>query len=225
MSGTVAEVPPRVPPWTAPRDGAAGREPRPEYPARVRASAENPPAAPAGSGTTEPVPAERRPVRTLTVLSVVVAVQSLVVFVYGVYLLVQGVVGHPVSVAQAESVGGIVVFFGLGLLVVPVGLIRARAWSRTPTVMLEVLSFALVYDLWLAHVYWLAAIAAVIAAGALWLVFQPTVTRALYDASSRRPAVPVAAKGTSGRAAGTVASATGSGKGGAPAKPTSGKRR
>jgi hypothetical protein len=155
---------------------------------------------------TEATPAQPRPLWSLTTLATIVAVQSVGLLAYGIYLLVQGLVGHPVSIAQAESVGAIVVFFALGLLLVPYGLIRARSWSRTPTVMLEVLSFVLVYDLWHAHVYWLAVIAALIAVGALYLVFQPAVTRTLYDAASRRPAVPVERQAApSGEAADTTA--------------------
>jgi hypothetical protein len=121
----------------------------------------------------------------LAVTALIVAAQALIVTGYGVYLVIEGFVGHPISVGRAELAGWIVLVCGVALLLVPAGLWRARRWARTPAVMLQLLGFWMAYYLAQANLYAAVVPLVLVDLVALVLLLSPQVTQALYGDQRR----------------------------------------
>ncbi len=81
----------------------------------------------------------RRPA-SLFAAAVLVCLQGLVIVAFGGYLAVEGVVGDPSSVVNAEIAGALALLAGAGLLAVARGIGRGRRWSRSPAALTQVLS-------------------------------------------------------------------------------------
>ncbi|WP_103380017.1 hypothetical protein [Pseudonocardia dioxanivorans] len=103
--------------------------------------------------TSEPDPArapdERPRPRTppqIRVAGVVVALQGLVGIVFGIVLLVRGLgTGDGIRYVLGET--GYFVLIGAALVVVGIGLLRGKRWSRSPAIVAELLLIPVVYSL------------------------------------------------------------------------------
>ena len=94
---------------------------------------------------TAPAATAARP-GTLTAGAVLALLQGLVIALYGVYLLVAGLVGHPRTGVGLTEFGGLIVLL-MGLLPLAAGraLLRLRRWGRSPAVMMDTLCLAVAY--------------------------------------------------------------------------------
>jgi hypothetical protein len=80
-----------------------------------------------------------RPAR-LTAAAAVSGLEALTLIVYGVYLLVMGVVGHPESPTQAETAGITLIALGAIPLAATRGLLLRRSWSRGPALITHLMA-------------------------------------------------------------------------------------
>jgi predicted Kef-type K+ transport protein len=79
-------------------------------------------------------PPSRRPA-TVTGAAAATALPGAALTAYGVYQVVAGFVGDPMSRSMAETLGVIYLVLGLGIVWVARGLLRCQAWARTPALM------------------------------------------------------------------------------------------
>ncbi|WP_431042293.1 hypothetical protein ACQUSR_10480 [Streptomyces sp. P1-3] len=150
-----------------------------DQPAAKRPAAKRPADAPAAASAAS-VPSGPRPAR-LTAAAVLAAVEGAVLFGFGIYLLVMGLVGDPDSPQQAEMLAVTV----LALAVLPTaaarGLWRRRSWSRGPAMITQLMALPVAWTL-VQNGGALIAIGVAIAAVAfavLGLLINPTATEAL----------------------------------------------
>ena len=92
-----------------------------------------PNAAAAESASTAP-PQNQRPA-TVTGAAAATALPGVALSAYGVYQVVAGLTGDPMSRSMAETLGVLYLVFGLGICWVARGLLRCQAWARTPALM------------------------------------------------------------------------------------------
>lgn len=67
------------------------------------------------------------------------AAQGALITALGAYLAVNGLVGHPRRIAEAELGGALALLAGVVLLLVARGLARRRRWSRSPALLAQIL--------------------------------------------------------------------------------------
>lgn len=79
--------------------------------------------------------------------ALLVGTQGLVVAAFGGYLMIDGLLGQPSSLARAEIGGALVVALGLAVLAVAWGVRRAARWSRSPAVLVQVLCLPVAWGL------------------------------------------------------------------------------
>lgn len=77
---------------------------------------------------------EQRPA-TVTGAAAATALPGAALTAYGVYQVVAGFVGDPMSRSMAETLGVIYLVLGLGIVWVARGLLHCQAWARTPALM------------------------------------------------------------------------------------------
>jgi hypothetical protein len=94
-----------------------------------------------------PEPAARP--RTVTAAALLTALAALTMIVYGVALVIGGLVGKPVLAARAETAGAIFLVFGLAVLWVARGLAKVQPWARTPAMLTHFFVVVFSYPLWL----------------------------------------------------------------------------
>ncbi|UNO40002.1 hypothetical protein [Streptomyces sp. MST-110588] len=139
-----------------------------------------------GSGRTAPDsgraagPGGPRPAR-LSAAAVLTGIEGLALAALGVYMLVDGLVGHPDSARQAET-GGLTV---LALAVLPLiaarGLWLCRRWSRGPSLITQIVALPVAWTLVNGGGALIAAgvVVALVALVVLVLLVNPTSTEAL----------------------------------------------
>jgi hypothetical protein len=115
--------------------------------------------------------------RVLLIAAVVVALQAVAGLAYGVYLMLAGVLWHPISVGRAEGAGVIVLVMGAGLALVAFGLTRSRRWARTPAAMVQTFGLWASYYILQAGLYPVGALVIVACVATLVLLFLPRATR------------------------------------------------
>jgi predicted Kef-type K+ transport protein len=79
-------------------------------------------------------PPSQRPA-TVTGAAAATALPGVALTAYGVYQVVAGLTGDPMSRSMAETLGVLYLVFGLGICWVARGLLRCQAWARTPALM------------------------------------------------------------------------------------------
>jgi predicted Kef-type K+ transport protein len=79
-------------------------------------------------------PPSQRPA-TVTGAAAATALPGVALTAYGVYQVVAGLTGDPMSRSMAETLGVLYLVFGLGICWVARGLLRCEAWARTPALM------------------------------------------------------------------------------------------
>ena len=127
----------------------------------------------AGPATGEAVP------RPLLLVAAIVGVEALIGLGYGIYLLVAAFVGAPREFGQAVAVGVTITVLAAPLPWVARGLSRAKMWSRTPAVMLQLLALWFAYYMIKGGFYAGAVPTIAAAAAGLTGVFLPASTAAL----------------------------------------------
>lgn len=127
-----------------------------------------------------PGDAGARPGR-LTGAAAVCAVEALALFVWGVYLLVMGLLGRPDSPQQAEMGGITLIALGAIPLLAARGLLLRRSWSRGPALITQIMALPVAYTLLTSTGGLIpAGIAlAALAVTGLVLIVNPTTTEAL----------------------------------------------
>ena len=86
------------------------------------------------AATTEPSSPSPRPA-TVTGAAAATALPGAALTAYGVYQVVAGLTGDPMSRSMAETLGVLYLVFGLGVCWVARGLLRCQTWARTPALM------------------------------------------------------------------------------------------
>jgi hypothetical protein len=133
----------------------------------------------------EPIPdtAAARP-PSVTVAAVVAALEGVVLAAFALYMIVEGFVGHPESVARAEIGGVAVLCIALMPLLAARGLLRQRSWSRGPVLVVQLLALPVAWGMTQNGGAMIAAgavLAVVALIGAVTLV-HPATTQALAGA-------------------------------------------
>ena len=117
--------------------------------------------------------------RALVLAAAIVGAQSVVGIGYGIYLLVAAFVGTPREFGQAVAVGVTIALLAAPLPWVARGLSRAKMWSRTPAVMLQLLALWFAYYMAKGSFYAGAVPTTVAAVVGLVCIFLPGSTSAL----------------------------------------------
>ena len=117
--------------------------------------------------------------RPLLAAAAIVAAQSAVALVYGVWLLVEAFVGTPRDFGQAVAVAVTFVLLAAPLPLVARGLSRANMKARTPAVMLQLLALWVAYYMVKAGFYLGAVPTIASAIAGLACIFVPASTAAL----------------------------------------------
>ncbi|MEW1722225.1 hypothetical protein [Streptomyces sp. NPDC093109] len=117
----------------------------------------------------------------MTGAAAVCAVEALALFVWGVYLLVMGLLGRPDSPQQAEMGGITLIALGAIPLLAARGLLLRRSWSRGPALITQIMALPVAYTLLTSTGGLIpAGIAlAALAVTGLVLIVNPTTTEAL----------------------------------------------
>ncbi|MEU3250923.1 hypothetical protein [Streptomyces sp. NPDC006997] len=125
-------------------------------------------------------PQDDRP-RRLVAAAALTALEGLVLFGGGVWMLVYGLAGSPDNERQAVTGGITLAVLALLPLLAARGLLARRSWSRGPAVITQLLALPVAYNLLQADSASIpAGIAlAVVAVTALVLLMNPATARAL----------------------------------------------
>jgi hypothetical protein len=78
--------------------------------------------------------------RSLTVTAALVAAQALAFAVWGAYVLIRSIFGHPSDRVTAVLLGVTVLICAGGVFAAALGLWRMRRWSQAPTYMVQFFS-------------------------------------------------------------------------------------
>ncbi|MER5770496.1 hypothetical protein [Streptomyces sp. NPDC001985] len=129
-----------------------------------------------------------RPAR-LTAAAAVSALEGLALAVYGVYLLVMGVLGSPDSPTQAEMGGVTLIALGAIPLAAARGLLLRRSWSRGPALITHLMALIPAWTLLRTEgaLIPLGILIAAVAVAGLALIVNPATTRALGIGSPDTP--------------------------------------
>ncbi|MFJ3666324.1 hypothetical protein ACIPSE_07705 [Streptomyces sp. NPDC090106] len=119
--------------------------------------------------------------RRLTYAAVLTALEGLALLVGGVWMLVEGLAGHPDDRRSAVTGGVTLVVLALLPLLATRGLLALRGWSRGPAVITQIMALPVAYNLLQADSVAIpAGIAlAAVAVTALVLLVNAETTRAL----------------------------------------------
>ena len=117
--------------------------------------------------------------RALRAVAAVVLLEAVIALGYGAYLLVEALVGTPRQFGQAVAVAVTVIVIAAPLPFVARGMARARMWSRTPSVMVQLLALWMAYFMVQVEAWPGAVPTILVAVGALVGIFLPDSTRAL----------------------------------------------
>ncbi|GGZ30783.1 hypothetical protein GCM10010387_25590 [Streptomyces inusitatus] len=121
-----------------------------------------------------------RPAR-LTAAAAVSGLEGLALVVYGVYMLVMGVLGRPENPTQAEMGGVTLIALGVLPLAAARGLLLRRSWSRGPALITHLMALIPAWTLLRASggMIPLGMLVAAVAVSGLVLLVNPTTTQAL----------------------------------------------
>jgi hypothetical protein len=81
--------------------------------------------------------------QTLTVTAVLVALQAAALAIYGVVMVVRGLVGHPAHKDDAVLLGVVLLVCAVGVAVAAFGLWRMRRWAQAPTYLVQFFSIVI----------------------------------------------------------------------------------
>jgi hypothetical protein len=128
----------------------------------------------------EPVASEAvgRP-GTVTAASVLTALVAVLLFAYGIYLVIAGLSGQPVLRSRAELGGAMFAIFGLGVGWVARGLLRLEGWARTPALLTHLLVLAACYWMVQGNLYGEAVPTGLYGLAGIVLLFVPASHRVL----------------------------------------------
>ncbi|MEU3662367.1 hypothetical protein AB0E77_21805 [Streptomyces sp. NPDC032940] len=117
----------------------------------------------------------------LTAAAALAALEGLALVVGGVWMLVEGLTGHPADRTAAVTGGVTLIVLALLPLLAARGLLARRSWSRGPAVMTQLMALPVAYNLLQADSVAIpAGIAlAAVSVASLVLLVNPTTTRAL----------------------------------------------
>lgn len=169
----------------------------------------------------DPIQDAERP-RTVTVAAGIAALEGVLVAGWALYMVIEGLVGHPDSPARAEVGGVAVLCIALMPLFAARGLLRMRSWSRGPALVVQLLALPVAWGMTQNGGKMIAAgavLAAVGLSGAVALV-HPATTAALDGSRRAEPAPPAkpSPKGDGGPGGGKPSAGKSSG-----GKPSAGK--
>ena len=122
--------------------------------------------------------AESRPA-TVTAAAAVTALPGAALTAYGVYQIVAGLLGDPMSRSMAETLGVIYLLFGLGICWVARGLLRCETWARTPALMTSLLIGGVAYWMFQGDYYLYAVLSIAYGVLGIALLFAPASHRVL----------------------------------------------
>ncbi|MFI1015273.1 hypothetical protein [Streptomyces sp. NPDC020965] len=125
----------------------------------------------------DPIP---RPAR-LTAAAAVSGLEGLALIVYGVYMLVMGLMGDPDNATQAEMGGVTLIALGVLPLAAARGLLARRSWSRGPAMITHLMALIPAWTLLRSSggLIPLGMLVAAVAVTGLVLLINPTTTEAL----------------------------------------------
>ncbi|GLX01809.1 hypothetical protein [Microtetraspora sp. NBRC 16547] len=126
---------------------------------------------------------------TLTVASVVVAVEGLAALALGGYVAVETVIGKPSDLASSIFVAAFGILVGAGLLWVAWGVLQVFRWTRGPGVVTQIFALPVAITLIQSQQYAYGIPLVVAAAIALVTLLAPQSTKALMgeDGQSSSP--------------------------------------
>lgn len=130
---------------------------------------------------TNPVP------RTVRLAALLAAVEGVILVGLAVFFVVELLRATATDTGGALAAAGVQLFGGALLLLVARGLRRVAPWSRSPSVVLQVLFLPVGYTLaFQSDQPWWGVPVLVLAVGELYLLFTPEARRAFEEASPRR---------------------------------------
>ncbi|MEU5140286.1 hypothetical protein [Streptomyces sp. NPDC021139] len=132
------------------------------------------------SAAAEAEEAGPRPGR-LTAAAAVAALEGLALVVGGVWMLVEGLTGHPDDRTSAVTGGVTLIVLALLPLLAARGLLGRKGWSRGPAVITQIMALPVAYTMVRADSLAVPAgiVLAVVAVAGLVLLVNPTTTEAL----------------------------------------------
>ena len=116
---------------------------------------------------------------TVTAASALTALVAVLLFGYGVYLVIAGLSGQPVLRSRAELGGVMFAIFGLGVGWVARGLLRLETWARTPALLTHLLVLAACYWMVQGNLYGEAVPTGLYGLAGVVLLFVPASHRVL----------------------------------------------
>lgn len=134
------------------------------------------PAAAAEDETGGELPARPLPV---TVAAAMTGLIGAVLVTYGIFLVIGGFTGQPVTRGRAELAGVIFLVFGLGIAWAARGLGHLQPWARTPALLTQLMLLGVAYWLRQGGMTLGAAAALVVGLGGAVLLFLPSSHRVL----------------------------------------------
>ncbi|MBQ0885069.1 hypothetical protein KBZ94_08955 [Streptomyces sp. RM72] len=132
------------------------------------------------SAAAEAEEAGPRPGR-LTAAAALAALEGLALVVGGVWMLVEGLTGHPDDRTSAVTGGVTLIVLALLPLLAARGLLGRKGWSRGPAVITQIMALPVAYTMVRADSLAVPAgiVLAVVAVAGLVLLVNPTATEAL----------------------------------------------
>ncbi|OMI87673.1 hypothetical protein BSZ07_26035 [Streptomyces sp. M1013] len=117
----------------------------------------------------------------LTAAAALAALEGLALVVGGVWMLVEGLTGHPDDRTSAVTGGVTLIVLALLPLLAARGLLGRKGWSRGPAVITQIMALPVAYTMVRADSLAVPAgiVLAVVAVAGLVLLVNPTTTEAL----------------------------------------------
>ena len=131
----------------------------------------------------EPVPTRVTSAPALRPAAVVLVLEGIAAFAYGVFEATQI---NAARFVVGLGAGLLLVAYGVALVVLARGLVRARRWSRGPVVATQLIQLPLAWNFREGETAWVAVLLALTAIVVLVCVFLPSSTAALI---AKDPAV------------------------------------
>jgi len=117
----------------------------------------------------------------LTIASLIVAIEGAVIVGLGLFMIGDAAMGNASDNSRALLLAVLAVTGGVGLLWCSLGLRRSRRWSRSPSLLWQMLSLAVGVPALSSDVWWVGVATIALALVAGLILVLPTTTQALHD--------------------------------------------
>ncbi|GLW62393.1 hypothetical protein Arub01_06370 [Actinomadura rubrobrunea] len=117
----------------------------------------------------------KRPI-TVHGAAALVAAEGAVATGFGLFTGYETVIGAAVDPATAIAVTVLALGAGAGMFGCARGLLRGAAWSRSPSVLVQLFALPVAWSLWQSEQYWLAVPLGLLAVASLVLLLSPPTT-------------------------------------------------